>query len=109
MTHPTLALAPIEEQRREIAGCRTALQDAIGKPVKAFAYPYGSQSEDYSAETVGIVRDAGFDLAFATGPSFATNACDPFQIPRFVMLDSVGDVELAHRFVHSWHGSAEVI
>jgi hypothetical protein len=59
--------------------------------------------EDYTSDTVDLVRDARFDLAFTTGASFATPECDPFQIPRFMMLDAIGDVELAHRLVHSWH------
>jgi peptidoglycan/xylan/chitin deacetylase (PgdA/CDA1 family) len=105
MTHPTLALAPVDEQRREIAGCRAALKGVLGKPIAAFAYPYGSPSEDYTSETVAVVRDAGFDIAFTTDASFATTRCDPFQIPRFIMLDTVSEVELAHRLVHSWHGS----
>ena len=58
-------------------------------------------------ETAGIVREAGFTSAFTTGESFATLDGDPFQIPRFVMLESVGDVELAHRLLHSWRASGE--
>jgi peptidoglycan/xylan/chitin deacetylase (PgdA/CDA1 family) len=103
MTHPTLALAPIEDQQGEIAGCRTALERLLEKPVTAFAYPYGNPFSDYTSETVSVVRQARFDLAFTTGAAFATLECDPLQIPRFMMLDTVGDVELAHRLVHSWH------
>ena len=103
MTHPTLALAPVDDQQREIAEGRAALERVLGKRVTAFAYPYGNVFEDYTSETVTLVRDARFDLAFSTGASFATPECDPFQIPRFMMLDAVGDVELAHRLVHSWH------
>jgi peptidoglycan/xylan/chitin deacetylase (PgdA/CDA1 family) len=106
MTHPTLALAPVEDQQREIAGCRAALQHVLRKPVTAFAYPYGNVLEDYTSETVNLVRDATFDLAFTTGASFATAESDALQLPRFVMLDAVGDVELAHRLVHSWHAGA---
>ena len=103
MTHPTLALAPVDDQQREIAEGRAALERVLGKRVTAFAYPYGNVFEDYTTETVTLVRDARFDLAFSTGASFATPECDPLQIPRFMMLDAVGDVELAHRLVHSWH------
>ena len=103
MSHPTLALAPLEEQRREIAGCREWLQQAIDKPIEAFAYPYGTLPQDYLPETADVAREAGFTLAFTTHESFAALDGDPFQIPRFVMLDAVGDVELAHRLVHSWH------
>lgn len=103
MTHPTLAFAPVEDQRREIAGCKVALERVLERPVTTFAYPYGNIGDDYSAETVRLVRDAGFELAFTTGASFATSQCDPLQVPRFMMLDTVGEEELAHRLVHSWH------
>ena len=107
MSHPTLALTPPDEQRREIAGCRKWLQDTLEAPIDSFAYPYGGPEIDYAPDTVRAVREAGFTLAFTTGQSFATLEGDPFQIPRFVMLDSVDDVELAHRLSHSWHGAGE--
>jgi len=105
MTHPTLSLAPIEEQQREIADCRATLERVLGRPVSAFAYPYGNPFGDYTSETVAVVRDARFDLAFTTAGSFATLECDPLQIPRFMMLDTVGDVELGHRLAHSWRSA----
>ena len=105
MTHPTLALAPVEDQQREIEGCRAALERVLGKPVNAFAYPYGNVFDDYTAESVSLVRDARFDLGFTTCASFATVKDDPLQIPRFMMLDTVGDVELAHRLMFSWRSA----
>jgi peptidoglycan/xylan/chitin deacetylase (PgdA/CDA1 family) len=102
MTHPTLALAAVEQQRAEITLCRGILQEIIGRPVKAFAYPYGIVMEHYRPETVRIVGEAGFDLAFNTGGTFASVDGDPFQLPRFVMLGSIGQAELAHRLTHSW-------
>jgi len=105
MTHPTLALAPAADQQREVAGCREALERVLERRVTAFAYPYGNPVADYTPETVNVVRQARFDLAFTTGASFATVECDALQIPRFMMLDTVGDVELAHRLVHSWQSA----
>ena len=104
-THPTLALAPSDEQRREIEGCRGVLREILRRPVNAFAYPYGSLRQDYSAETVAIVRETGFELAFTTTASFASLEGDPYEMPRFVMLDSVSDAELAHRLLYSWHST----
>jgi len=100
MTHPTLALTPIEEQRREIAGCRTALERVLERSVSAFAYPYGNPSTDYTSETVGAVRDARFDVAFTTGDSYATTGCEPLEIPRFMMLTAVGEGANAVMNVH---------
>ena len=107
LSHPSLAFASVDEQRREIGCCRTSLQDALGKPVQSFAYPFGQLGANYSRETVSIVRSAGFDMAFTTRPAFLTRGSDAFfEIPRFLMLDAVDDVELAHRLTHSWHRSA---
>jgi peptidoglycan/xylan/chitin deacetylase (PgdA/CDA1 family) len=105
MTHPTLALAPIEAQQHEVAGCKSALERVLARPVNAFAYPYGHPFADYSPETVSVVRQARYDLAFTTGAAFATLGCDALQVPRFMMLDTVGDVELAHRLAHSWRSA----
>jgi len=109
MIHPTLARVPMNRQRHEIVDCRAVLQDLLRQPVNAFAYPYGSRTEDYIPDTVVTVREAGYDLAFATGTSFASLHGDAFQIPRFVMLDSIGEAELAHRLLYSWHVKDRVV
>ncbi|HEY3092920.1 MAG TPA: polysaccharide deacetylase family protein [Vicinamibacterales bacterium] len=103
LTHPTLALLPNEQQRREVEDCRFALEQMVGSPITAFAYPYGVATHDYSAETISVVRDGGFELGFTTAPSFAALDCPAFEIPRFVMLDAIDRVELAHRLAYSWH------
>jgi len=103
MSHPTLALMSLEEQLREIAGCRNTLQQIVGTSMRAFAYPYGNLTLDYSPDTVSVVRRAGFALAFTTSQSFAGVDGNAYEIPRFVMLDSIDDVELAHRLSFSWH------
>lgn len=45
MTHPTLTRLPFEEAKREILDSKKALEDRIGAPVGAFAYPYGAENE----------------------------------------------------------------
>jgi peptidoglycan/xylan/chitin deacetylase (PgdA/CDA1 family) len=109
LSHPTLARASIDEQYSEILGCRVALQDAVGKPVAGFAYPFGRLGAHYGPETVSIVGNAGFDMAFTTEPSFQSSGGDLFEVPRFLMLDAVDDVELAHRLTHSWLTAANSV
>ena len=103
VTHPTLALMPRDVQEREVGGCRRELAQLVGSPIDAFAYPYGASTVDYSVDTVSIVRRAGFGLGFTTQQGFAALDCPAYEIPRFVMLDSVDEVELAHRLSYAWH------
>jgi peptidoglycan/xylan/chitin deacetylase (PgdA/CDA1 family) len=105
LTHPTLARVPGSDQREEIASCRKRLAELTGTAVTSFAYPYGDPGIDFLPDTVSFIRDAGFDQAFTTVPTFAPAHGDRWQIPRFTMLESVTAAELAHRLSHSWHSS----
>ena len=89
MTHPTLALARVDDQRREIADCRAALEHVLHRPVTAFlrarsrgSVPglHGGNSERCSRSGVRscvhntrVVRDA---------------RQRPLRMPRSMMLDT---------------------
>lgn len=105
LTHPILKQAPLAVQRTEIAGCRELLSEWTGQPLSAFAYPNGQPGRDYSPDTVRLVEAAGFELAFTTAPRI-NDRHQPFEIPRFVMLQSVTAAELAHRLAISWRSAA---
>jgi peptidoglycan/xylan/chitin deacetylase (PgdA/CDA1 family) len=108
MTHLTLARASVEEQRDEIEKCRDNVTSLVGAIPAGFAYPYGLRPDDYSADTVTLVAAAGFKYGFSTHQQFASRDCSPFEIPRFVMVDGIDEVELAHRLTHSWHATRPV-
>jgi peptidoglycan/xylan/chitin deacetylase (PgdA/CDA1 family) len=100
--HPILAQATAAEQREEIVSNRDALEAWSGRPVRAFAYPNGRPGLDYTSETVTAVRDAGFDVAFTTNPSFATANDAPLERSRFLIVSEVTAPELAHRLAYAW-------
>ena len=102
--HPILAAADVEDQRRQIMDSKAELERWTGRPVKAFAYPNGDV-RDYTTDTVRIVEEAGFDVAFTTRPRLATAAEPALERSRYVMLTGVTAAELAHRLSYSWrHG-----
>src|SRR5262249_7500006 len=101
VNHPILARLTSADQRREIGENQSALAAWTGRPVRAFAYPNGRQS-DYSADTVSLLAGLGFDSSFTTEPGFSTAAQDAFERSRFLMLAGVSAAELAHRLAHSW-------
>ena len=101
--HPVLARLPRERQREQIERSRNAIHTWTGKPVTAFAYPYGRPGSDYTAETVELVADLGFDFGFTTRSRFALPTEATLERSRFVMMAGVSPAELAHRLTYSWH------
>jgi len=106
INHPTLARMPKAEQRTEVGGSCRRLSELTGRPIRAFAYPYGKPAVDFTSESVEVVAEAGVDVAFTTVDTFAALGGDRLQIPRFLMLESIDGAELAHRLVYSWRRNA---
>ena len=99
MTHPVLSALPFAQQRDEIQQSKTFLEEMLGRPVMSFAYPYGTRS-DYTAETVAIVREAGYDHACSNFEGLVWQGTDPWQLPRFLVRD--WDAETFSRKLREW-------
>jgi peptidoglycan/xylan/chitin deacetylase (PgdA/CDA1 family) len=95
MTHPSLAAHPAGKQREEIVNSKRRLEEYLGRPVTNFAFPFGTVN-DYSQETLEIVREAGLSGNCTTTRGLVQRTSDPFQLPRVAVRDWDGD-----RF--TWH------
>ena len=85
ISHRILPRLPYAEQRAEIVDSKEFLESVIDEPVRAFAYPYGTEGT-FSEETVRIVDQEGFDVAFTTVARAATAeefSDRPLRLPRF--------------------------
>lgn len=80
-THPILSLCSVEEQREEIAGCKQAIEDRTGRSVSAFCYPNG-MPDDFTDDTVRIVRECGFSSAVMACGGMLAAAPDPYRLER---------------------------
>ena len=87
VSHPILAKVSQTDARREIIESRERLSDVVKEPIRLFAYPNGKPKQDYAAEHVRIVRDAGFRAAVSTAWGAASPGSDVFQLPRFTPWD----------------------
>jgi peptidoglycan/xylan/chitin deacetylase (PgdA/CDA1 family) len=75
-THPDLSRLSFKAAQEEVAGGRAELEDLLGVPVTAFAYPYGSASP----ATVRAARESGVTVACrALGLGCWS---DPLDLPR---------------------------
>jgi peptidoglycan/xylan/chitin deacetylase (PgdA/CDA1 family) len=87
VSHPILASLQADEARREIADSRDTLERILGERVSLFAYPNGKPGQDYTSESVALVRDLGFEGAVCTAWGAARTGTDRFQLPRFSPWD----------------------
>jgi peptidoglycan/xylan/chitin deacetylase (PgdA/CDA1 family) len=84
ITHGFLTQYPPDSLRHELVDARQALEQELGTPVTAFAYPQG----DYSRRVVAAVRDAGYTTATTVDQGRATRHSDPLLLPRFLVSGS---------------------
>ena len=89
-THPVLSRLSLSKQREEIRKSKAHLEEILGQPVTSFAYPHGLKA-DYTQETVGIVRESGFECACAAFPGIVRGGMDVHQLPRFIVRDDDGE------------------
>jgi peptidoglycan/xylan/chitin deacetylase (PgdA/CDA1 family) len=92
VTHPVLTSLPAAAQRDEIAQSKSCLEEILGHPVAEFCYPHGA----YAAETVALVKDAGFGSACSVVSRPLGPDADPFLLPRIQARDWDGE-EFARR------------
>lgn len=82
ITHAALAYQNSLVQREEIFLSRSNLEAILGNPVSTFAYPYG-QREDFTLETISLVKEAGYELACTTEHGSLEPNSDLFKLNRF--------------------------
>ena len=87
VSHPILARLTDEQAREEIQGSKHFLEQMLGERVGLFAYPNGKPGEDYTPQTVDVVRSLGFDAAVSTRWGASAVGDDLFQIRRFTPWD----------------------
>ena len=87
VTHPALPKLAPDRQREEVGGSKAYLEALLGRPVTAFAYPYGRYGDD----AVAAVSEAGFASACTTEPEPLRAGAGPLLIPRAQVPDGDGE------------------
>ncbi|TAM42337.1 MAG: polysaccharide deacetylase family protein [Burkholderiaceae bacterium] len=87
VSHPILAQLADDQAKDEIVKSKAFLEQLLDERVGLFAYPNGKPGEDYSPQTVGIIRSLDFDAAVSTQWGASKHGDDPMQIKRFTPWD----------------------
>lgn len=77
-THPSLIDIEVGSARQEILNSKPELEDALGKPVRYFAYPYGR----FNQQIEELVAEAGYLGACSTRSGFNSAHVSPFALRR---------------------------
>lgn len=85
-SHVRLSALPMESQHAEVTEDRASLERICGHPIGSFSYPFGGP-DDYTAETVDVVRDAGYANACANHPGVVKPWSDAYRLPRVLVRD----------------------
>ena len=76
--HASLTDMDTESARHEIINSKSELEDALGKPVHFFAYPYGRVNQQVEK----VVAEAGYLGACSTRSGFNSAHVSPFALRR---------------------------
>ncbi len=96
-THPILSRLSQSEAREEIVGSKEALAAHAAHPLNIFACPNGG-TDDFTAETIEILKTAGFAASLTTDARAIVPTDDAFALPRFTM-DGANDMSRARLIV----------
>jgi peptidoglycan/xylan/chitin deacetylase (PgdA/CDA1 family) len=102
-SHPRLSGLSIEQQQREIAASKSALEARLGGCVRWFAYPYGNRGS-FSDQTVVCLKSLGFAGACANimGVNCAGDSPWTLKRTRIGWEDSLWRFRLKMAGVYDW-------
>jgi peptidoglycan/xylan/chitin deacetylase (PgdA/CDA1 family) len=91
MSHPALVEQSVDLARAEIAECRKALEQFLGRPVWAIAYPFG-EPHSVGIREYKLAEEAGYECAFVNVGGVLDPASARFAFPR---IHVTGDMSLS--------------
>ncbi|MGL4773821.1 MAG: polysaccharide deacetylase family protein [Clostridium sp.] len=78
VSHPHLNSLSYENQLKEVTESKKVLEEILGKEVYAISYPFG----DYNKETLKVVKEAGYKIAFRTNEKLMSKDNGIFELNR---------------------------
>ena len=78
LTHPHLRALPPDEAMKEISDSKSILETRLGKPIVAFAYPFG----EYDAAVIDMLKRAGYQSAVTLAAGYNQRADELFTLHR---------------------------
>ena len=98
LTHLNLPNAGAADARKEIAECKTFMEEKLGIPVIHFSYPNSGPYEYFTPEVRNMVEQSEYISAVTSAAGFAESNNDFFAIKRVrtvpSLIETVAGIEL---------------
>jgi len=90
VSHASLGVLSLTRQRQEIRDSKQRLEAITKKPVRFFAYPYGTAA-DFTAETERIVQAEGFYAGISNIQGNLSIPANRYALPRRIVRNWSGE------------------
>jgi peptidoglycan/xylan/chitin deacetylase (PgdA/CDA1 family) len=81
-SHRRLSALSAAEAEADLRRSREVIEQRLGEPVRAIAYPWGKLGRHVTGATLAAARRAGFELGGISLPRAVRASDDPLRIPR---------------------------
>lgn len=81
VTHPSLAMEPVQVQMDEIYTSKKVIESIIHQSVDVFSYPFGGK-KDYTIQTRNLLSQAGYKKIASASGGLASAKTDSLDVPR---------------------------
>jgi peptidoglycan/xylan/chitin deacetylase (PgdA/CDA1 family) len=88
VTHTPLGQEADERMKNELLLSKQFLEDLLGKPITAIAYPEGS----YNTTTIRLATEVGYTVGFTVKRGVCHRQDPPFIVPRIAVFRFSGDL-----------------
>jgi peptidoglycan/xylan/chitin deacetylase (PgdA/CDA1 family) len=92
-THPDLTRVPREQLQSELRDCQAAIEQRLGSPVRAFAYPYGRhgpRERDQAGRNYEAAVSTKLGLASRSSNPYALERVDAYYLSRPNLVRFIG-------------------
>jgi peptidoglycan/xylan/chitin deacetylase (PgdA/CDA1 family) len=85
ISHRRFSEISLDEQKEELIGSKSILENNLGKPVEFMAFPYGDDGKN-KEQTKRCLRETGYQAAcLYGGDSFVLHEANPYCLSRIAM------------------------
>jgi len=95
-THQVLSQVKHKELKNEIFLPKKILEDAIGKEIYDFAFPFGGENE-FNQKVIDVLKDSGYKTSVTSLPYFHPKYDERMAYPRYFITQSCDKISILGR------------